>query len=238
MTLHDQLRRAKFERLLADDEEPAYREHEWLVQEALHRPPSQRIATASCFSGWVFNLCNPPRADRASALATGKDVERRIEDRRKLAASLPDRAYPTNQDLEVVFADPLDGSESPLTSSALTVDDEPLRCLPDYVLRSRSTGEVYVFERKATWCHVPANGWPNLQAQLWCYGWIDLWRDAPIVYLLGDIWVPRSGAPVRSPIAPRWNRDDPLLNKQCQELFHLFGGKCGLSNGKRRGGAR
>jgi UDP-N-acetylglucosamine 2-epimerase (non-hydrolysing) len=36
-----------------------------------------------------------------------------------------------------------------------------------------------IVEIKASHKDIPANGWPNLRVQLWCYAHIDQWADAP-----------------------------------------------------------
>lgn len=66
-----------------------------------------------------------------------------------------------------------------LEASRLLVGGEALRCKPDAVLRHRVT--IMIIERKATFIpreKIPAGGWPNIKAQLWCYSWIDRWQDA------------------------------------------------------------
>lgn len=222
MTFSRELGKAIFDGVLTD-QEPPYREHAWLVNRGSLQPPSSRRATATSFSGWVYGLCHAPRSNRQLALERGKSVERRVHEQRTFARSLR-RDYPVSKDLEVIFEDPLDDSVNPLQASALTVDGRPLQCVPDRVLENKKTKEVFIFENKSTPYTVPVNGWPNLKVQLWCYSWIDRWLNAPEVYLVGAIWIPKDGQWVQSSIIPRWSRNDRYFCAECSELFELFGG--------------
>lgn len=226
MTLRDQLKHAIF-----DDkygcEDPPYREQRWLLDKGAANPPHISRATATGFSGWIYDLCHARRADRGTALERGKFVERQLYKQRQFARSLG-RDYPTQSNLDLLFEDPLDGTAEPLLASKLTIDGQKLRCLPDRVFKNPKTKEVFVFERKSTTFRVPAQGWPNLKVQLWCYAWIDDWIDAPEIYLVGDIRVPKDGSWQPSFPAPHWKRSDPVFNADCSALFELYGGVCSL----------
>jgi hypothetical protein len=104
------------------------------------------------------------------------------------------------------------------------------------VLEHRKTGDIMIIERKVTSVpveQIPALGWPNLKAQLWCYGWIDDWRDAPNILLVGQLWgatPTRRGYAfcnykfARLPIYPVWCYRDPEFQLHGAELFQLYGG--------------
>ena len=85
-----------------------------------------------------------------------------------------------------------------------------------------------VVERKVTVVpadQIPSNGWPNMQVQLWCYGWIDDWATAPEVMLTGHIWRKVYANFVNSEIYPRFVRSDPGFHARCLELFEIYGGE-------------
>lgn len=127
----------------------------------------------------------------------------------------------------------------------------PLRCVPDVLLENTRTGAILIIERKFTSVpetKVPAMGWANLKAQLWCYGWIDDWRGASNVFHIGQFWrmpyiskLPRMSFPMYNvrgellyehlrtdfkmmDLCPRWQRNDARFDQECAELFTQYGG--------------
>lgn len=220
----ERFRTKTFAQELSPEDSIPFREHGWLVDQAKLRPPREPMATVSSFSGWVFDLSHPEGHRDPTALAMGKAGESLIEKRRKL--KLARGQAPSSANFRLLFADPLDDSAPSFQISCLTLNGKPLRGRPDVVLEDKITGEVSIFERKVTnWRRdVPATGWPNLKVQLWCYGWIDQWRDAPEVSLIGQIWKSHNETLDLSRKIPRWERSDPQFHKECEELFNLFGG--------------
>jgi hypothetical protein len=234
MSMRDQLRAAKFAQKLAADDSVPFREHAWLVEQAKTRRPADPKAIVSSFAGWVFDLCHLDRPDDPAARAEGKAGESLIEKRQQMLAKA---TPPIGESLRLIFADPLDGSANPFQIGCLTLKGKPLHGLPDVVLENKGTGEIFIFERKITRHNVPETGWPNLKVQLWCYGCIDQWQDAPEVYLLGQIWRSHNWELTLSRKVPRWRRSDPTFHKECEELFSLFGGQfahCSVRDKRRK----
>jgi hypothetical protein len=198
--------------------------------------PKRKEATASGFANWVYDISGA----RVSFERDGKRIERLREAKFlhediELFALWHNREFPgsiSSRDWVLGFA-ASHAETSParvFKASRLRVGGEPLRCVPDVVLRNCSTSEVIVIERKITWVPlnmIPTYGWANLQAQLWCYGWIDDWQDAPEVYLLGQIWT-REGVGGRAKrlawVYPRWRRSDSMFHQQWSKMFERYGG--------------
>jgi len=103
--------------------------------------------------------------------------------------------------------------------------------VPDVVLKRRHDGAILVIERKTTMAKddaVPAIAWPRVQAQLWCYAWIDDWLDAPEVYVLAQFWSRRSRGPGHFQLSwakPRWRRSDLEFHRTWSEAFGIYGGR-------------
>jgi hypothetical protein len=178
--------------------------------------------TVSSFADWVYDLAHddvPPEV-REAQRELGAEGEAWIERQRK---TIPPAQVPFGWTLE--FADPLDGSAPAFTISSLTLKGQPLRGRPDLVFRNGS-GDIAIVERKVTRAReVPLQGWPNLRAQLWCYSLIDRWKDAREVYLFGEIWQWVGGEPQLDDAYPRWRRSNSKLQRECEELFRIWGGR-------------
>lgn len=95
------------------------------------------------------------------------------------------------------FRDEGDASGEIFKSNELRVGGEALRCRPDLVFEDRSADLVLIVERKTTHvpcAKIPVGGYLNNVAQLWCYSWIDDWRDASEVILVSEYWTrPQAG---------------------------------------------
>jgi hypothetical protein len=66
-----------------------------------------------------------------------------------------------------------------------------LACRPDVVFKHIESGRIVIVERKTTFLHeawFPASGWPNAEAQLWCYSKVDDWIAAPQIELVLQVW--------------------------------------------------
>jgi hypothetical protein len=165
---------------------------------SLHSPTDP---IASGFASWVFH-----ESWRAKH---GRDYEYGIGDSLDDDSTPIDRGLLAHQDLEtyfslaqasmpgggawtVVFADPHDGSTNRFFESGLlTVRGRPLGCRPDLVLEERSTGTIFVVERKTTRAasrRIPDSGFEKDKAQLWCYLWIDDWGDHRPVVGVCEYW--------------------------------------------------
>lgn len=180
--------------------------------------PRERHAV-SAFSGWVFDLCHEPRGNRQHALFLGKLAERIL----RRSPRIPKAK--SGENLKLLFQDPLTGRHPGFKISALTVEGQPIRGVPDLIMKDRSSGAILIFERKATRYSVPLEGWPNLKVQLWCYSWIDQLVSCNDIYLIGEIWKWRDGKLHISSNIPRWRSDDVTFNSECAELFEAYGGK-------------
>lgn len=136
----------------------------------------------------------------------------------------------------LVYADPHDDTGHTFYASRLLVDGQPMRCRPDVVLRNTATGLVIVVERKVTgWqdSDVPEDAWPNVRAQLWCYGWIDDWLAAPDVILVCQFHRRRLHGRRQDRQAPwiwnwekrpGWRRSDAAFHSECLGYFIEYGG--------------
>lgn len=221
-SIKEQLDELKYEiqanaRFGAPDPNP-HRAHADLVRRAELSPPEAPMPTVSSFSDWILGLYCSNRD--ANALRMGKDGENYVEQLRKARTRLANRSPDSGWELE--FSDNGENTE-PYIISSLHLDGIPLRAKPDRVLRQRSTGNRLIVEIKTTRTYkpIPRFGWPNLKAQLWCYGLIDAFRDAPKVLLTGEIL---DFSARRLYLISTWDSDDPAVHAECGELFTLFGG--------------
>ena len=136
---------------------------------------------------------------------------------------------------ELIFADShTDKKDTVFKSSCLRINNNPIYCKPDVILQHETSKLILIIERKTTSVpqeYIPANGWPNIQAQLWCYSWIDKWFTAPDILLVAQIWhrtyKPKGGyaLELNKNIGSLWRRSDEKHNKFCHELFKAYGGK-------------
>jgi hypothetical protein len=200
--------------------------------------------TATHFADWVFRKTNPnyQRVEYASTiadrLALGQFAHEQIENLKFWMKRISAAARDVSSDWGLVYSDPHDGSDTRVFySSRLIVDDKPMRCRPDVVFRDMTTGLIIVVERKVTgWGdnQIPDDAWPNVRAQLWCYGWIDDWVNVPDVILVCQflrrhfvyghqdstspwIW--------NYEVMPSWRRSDHVFHSECIRYFNDYGGQ-------------
>jgi len=194
-----------------------------------HRPSDPR-PTATGLSGWVFYLDKGRRETDGEAKRLGKKAEPFIGHRSGVLATLPRGVQTTANDWELIFRDPIYGNRKIFTASVFRINGENLRCVPDVVLRHKPSGTILVLENKVTKyaIYVPAEGWPNLVTQLWCYAWIDDWLDAPEVILAGSIYRWENGTIKRTEVTPRATRSDLRLNQICVRIFKAYGGRINI----------
>jgi hypothetical protein len=124
-----------------------------------------------------------------------------------------------------MFADDIPKSKV-FQASSLRVGGFAMRCIPDAILRHRNKAEYLIIERKTTnKVKVPVEGWPNVEAQLWCYSLIDELQEADEVHLIGQLWrrkFPQSLQLVHTHFL--WKRSDRRHHEFCLELFVEYGG--------------
>ena len=215
------------------------------------RPPSSPRRWVSHFSEWVFNNSGNHRNRRFAlnqfrikrAKHEGQFSHRDVEVFREWCdGRFRDVNVPSTW--EILFADDHFSRERTFTSRTLTVGGRPLCGRPDVILRDSQTGRVLIIERKFTDVpveRIPADGWPNLRAQLWCYAWMDEWLDAPDVLLVGQIWsfqrreiVSRNGSRFAKRAQrlyseiPRFRRSDAQFHDPWRRAFEIYGGRVNL----------
>jgi len=164
------------------------------------------------FTKWVMTLyLGRPNL---SSLVRGKQIERSVA---RLAKPSDHSKW------KLIYRDPLERAPTPLKISSLTLNGESLWGAPDLVYQNRDTRELLIVERKASDKPIPADGWPNLRAQLWAYSHIDEFKDAPVITLIGEIWDLVDGKLARRAVL-RWSQDDKEFDAENMELFSLYGG--------------
>ena len=166
--------------------------------------------TASAFSEWVFNVTKgrsqastaPPthvvEQERQERLRWGKLDHAEIDRIRK---RLGDHMEGRTSDYVVQFADD-EHQETVFTASRLRIGSRALRCRPDLVLKNAKRKHVIIVERKTTrqWRLIDqteGSNWANIEAQLWCYSYIDTFLADERITLIGELW----RALIRSPTA-------------------------------------
>ena len=196
-----------------------FRSGKFLSQQARFRSNRKRGNRVTDFSGWVFDLCFPRRRRSTFALKMGKETEERLLQRHRARRllRLPEPT-PQSRDWEILFRDPLT-EVNPFRISALTVGGRALYGVPDIVYRNKKSGEIMIVEIKASSAEVPADGWPNLRAQLWCYGLIDDWRDAPKITLVAQVWAPKATSLRKTLI---WDNASMQFQEENRELFNRY----------------
>lgn len=130
-----------------------------------------------------------------------------------------------------VIRDESDNSpENILYSSALKINNKPISCQPDLVLEHVNKNKIIIIERKST--TIPANrvsstGWPNIEAQLWCYSWIDDWSKYSEIFLIGQIWTIADGRkkPIMIDDHFFWKKSDQAHHQRCKDWFEIYGGQ-------------
>lgn len=190
-----------------------YRYNHSQIADIARRPGRKRIGgnRVTDFTGWIYSLYLPP--PKRTTLDIGKRVEREIA---KNFGPTPEHGG-----WKLIFQDPLIEKAEPFKISTLQVNGQALWGIPDLVFRERKTGRVLIIERKATNASIPADGWPNLRAQLWAYGHVDDWVAAPEVLLAGEIWgFGRSGVSIRHSFC--WRLADKRFCAENQELFDIY----------------
>lgn len=168
------------------------------LRRAQRLPPIEPIATASAFSQWVYSLYGNAYGDDEDR-ERGKEIEGEIFNRRRYAASSVSNAYlrSVNSDWRLVHnglhMDQRHGRNDKSHTKHfdiphLMVRGWPLRASPDLIYLNRRTSAIVIVEIKHSRLFIPANLWPNVWAQLWCYSKIGLALSASKVTVIGEVW--------------------------------------------------
>lgn len=190
---------------------------------------------ASKFAEWVFesSILPPDREpiedyQKRVYMKLGSDLHRDIE--LFLQSTWTENLLGRGADKRwsLYFVDRDDNNRN-FTASRLRVKGNPLRCRPDLVLENKKSNEFLIIERKTTFVpepKIPRVGWPNVEAQLWCYSWIDEFKDANEVILIGQLWRRRGPEGIaRIYEHPNWLRSESGHDERCQKWFDLYSGK-------------
>ena len=199
--------------------------------------------TASSFAEYVF-WCNKTKINRKredstaiqARMKTGRNAHLSINE---LTTTLGYKKAFGNigpSEWELIFVDNGEMKGKSFANSQLTLNSEALACIPDVVLRYANTNNYLVLENKTT--NVPAHlipeqGWPNVQAQLWVYSWIDALLSADRVYLAPIYWTwdnQNNIVPIKdaSHLFPVIERGDTEHESTYRELFKRWGGEVHL----------
>ena len=175
--------------------------------------PKETGRTVTAFTDWIFRLYKPQRD--YVALKRGAHFEREIARKRV--------RYPQHTGWKLIY-DGMNGSEEhALPISELAINGAPIYGKPDLVFREKKTGRIMILEIKVSERDIPSDGWPNLQAQLWAYSKIDMWKDAPEILLVSEVWSYSYGVRRRGTI--RYLQDDQIFETQNRKLFDVYCGK-------------
>lgn len=194
--------------------------------------PTRSRNRASVFADWVFRSDHKPY-DRSSP----EEVEERLEFGRITHARINEffqtrwaQNHLPEGSWELIHADDR-GAKSRRTfdASRLRVDGMKMRCRPDAAIALPSYQTLIIIERKSTNLpdeRIPARGWDNVRAQLWCYSWIDEFLRYKRVILVGQLW--RNRAPKGLELLQNhslFERGNAFQELRCGEFFRRYGGK-------------
>ena len=196
--------------------------------------PEKPINKASSFAQWVFTQSNDQSRNQDSITEhinkqRGREAHLAIDNffRMDWARNNLDSESVSDWIIEHTESDARAGKS--YKASNLKINGKVLKCSPDVVLRHKKQNKIVIIERKTTFVpahRIPDNGWPNLQAQLWCYSWMDSILDVDEVILVGQIWrhITREAVSLCH-THPMWKRDDKEFNEKCSSWFKLYGGE-------------
>jgi hypothetical protein len=194
--------------------------------------PANPTATPSDFARWVYNSSVARR--RGYSLGADQNSDNPMErkngelDHRLIDLTIETKwlreriGMTTSSDWIKVYVDNPKNPEL-LLAKKLCVAGVPLRCRPDAVIRNKHDGTVLIIERKTTRRlvqNIPTKGWPNVEAQLWCYSWIDEFIDAREVLMYSQYW--RAGQMLNANFL--WKRSDLAHQASCERWFIRYGG--------------
>jgi hypothetical protein len=200
--------------------------------ESTASPPTNPKNTASAFAQWVYkesHYTNHGQLSNHQNKLQGRSAHLAIDNFFRMSWAERYLESDTLSDwiIEHTESDAREGKY--FDASSLLINGNPMHCSPDLILRHKSKNQVLIIERKTTFVPVPkipVNGWPNVQAQLWAYAWMDCVLDADEVILVGQLWHhQRNKTLIMCHSHPIWKRNDKEFHKKCVSWFNLFGGK-------------
>ena len=191
------------------------------------------IPTASAFGDWVFER-NVTRSrhglnhpERQKTMKLGAMAHDDIERFMMLSHTRPVFEHFPKQKWSIWFVDNGKSEEIFFDASRLRVGRRPMRGRPDLVLHNASDRIFLILERKTTFVpehKIPEDGWPNLEAQLWVYSWLDQFEAARGVIQVGQIWQRIDGGLSLCSQHPMFIRGDELREKKIEGWFCDYGG--------------
>lgn len=196
--------------------------------------PKEPVNTASAFAQWVFEQSNdqtrvPNLSTQREKMQKGSYAHLVIDNYFKYRQANSINYQSKSISDWIIEHTEEDGRAGKFyKASNLLVNDKPLNCSPDVVLRHKSKSQVIIIERKTTFQknpQIPALGWPNVQAQLWCYSWIDSMLDIDEVLLVNQVWIAKSIGYFVCSRQPTWKKGDSEISNKCLSWFKLYGGK-------------
>jgi hypothetical protein len=199
------------------------------------KQPETPRPTASEFANWVFEWSVPAlkvapdgSESQRHRMRLGVITHREIDQFMRFKWTQDFLAGHPGSSWRVLFADGGADDHRTFLASKLTVEHLPVRCVPDLVLLNSATDTVLIIERKTTKVaepYIPQEGWPNVEAQLWCYSHIDDWEDASEILLVGQLWRRSRGGIQLCHSHPSWKRSDPEHQARCRNWFLRYGGQ-------------
>jgi len=193
---------------------------------------------ASKFADWVYENSNTnskkiklPWESKHHLMKLGKIAHEDIDLFFSLKWAQEKLKEGTASDWKIIFTDRKAKNGKIFHANSLQINGESMRCVPDAVLEHKYKNKILIIERKTTYVpspKIPVDGWPNVQAQLWCYSWIDDWLDFDEVILVSQLWYRYKGGLTLCHDHPMWKRDDERFHTQCVSWFAKYGGKFSL----------
>ncbi|SEH12923.1 Regulator of ribonuclease activity B [Sphingopyxis sp. YR583] len=200
------------------------------------RRPRDPQPTASAFSQWIYSLYADAWGNEQDR-ERGKETEKAVWELRQQAETSLDPSLLRKkfQGWTLVHNGlhlERNMDTGYFTIASLEVGGTPLRASPDLVYRHEGTGEILIVELKNSYLPLPANLWPNLWGQLWCYAQIDAAARAPKVTVVGEVWAShklfmRGSNPIDAVSLRASQRRDPrtpAYDRFFRSLFDIYRG--------------
>lgn len=181
--------------------------------------PSENISAVTHYTRWVRYLYMW-LTDNRKAQKMGKLTEQSINRQRRR------KHAPVTGTWELIHNGVAVGHDDGVVTyeiSSLSIRGRPLLASPDYVLREKGSGKILIVEVKSTQGHViPPDGWPDMRAQLWAYGQIDAWKNAPEITLASEIWEGLYDDTTRLRQIVSWKNGEQPFEDENRKLFETF----------------
>ena len=195
------------------------------------KKPTNPKNKASSFAQWVYRESKLPRSKPQSEnkyKQKGKAAHLAIDNFFRMKWAMNNLESDSISDWIIEHTETDGRAGKYYKASGLLINNKPLNCSPDLILRHKKKNQAVIIERKTTFVPsslIPSSGWPNVQAQLWCYSWIDYLSDVEEVILVGQLWHHMRGeAFTMYDNHTMWKRDDKEFNERCSNWFKLYGG--------------